>query len=239
MPETTTRLPHPPLSPAIARLVARGSLSATPLWSNCSGKHAGMLALARHRGWELAGYESAGHPVQARILEEIVRWTGVPAGEVGLAVDGCTAVCFALPLQAMALAYARLGGSDDPAAVAVREAMLAHPELVAGEGRLCTDLMRAWPGGVLAKIGAEGIYCAALPEPGWGIALKVEDGDMTASGPALLAVLDGARARLAPELRRRIAWDRLAPHGVQPIRNTRWGVTGELRAAGALRFHAP
>lgn len=230
--------PHPPLSAAVAQTVARGTVTLTPRWSNCSGKHTGMLALAKHCGWPLEGYQASGHPVQQRILEEISRWTGVPAPEVALAVDGCTAACFGLPLRAMALAYARLGASSDPAPRRIVGAMLAHPFLVAGSGRLCTDLMTAWPGRVLAKVGAEGIYSASLPGHGLGVALKVEDGEIHASGVALLEVLRQVLARVAPGQAADFSPPELARHGSQPIRNTRGTVTGALRVAGTLRFVA-
>jgi L-asparaginase II len=228
---------HPPLSPLVAQEVSCGRAVATPRWSNCSGKHTGMLALARHHGWPLEGYHAAGHPVQQRILDEVARWTGLQAADMALSVDGCTAVCFGLPLQAMALAYARLAASSEAAAVRVRAAMMAHPFLVAGTGRLCTDLMQAWPGRIVAKVGAEGIYCAALPALGLGIALKVEDGDSRAASPALLEALAQVLAHVAPELKD-FSSPELARHGRQPIRNTRGSVTGELRAAGSLRFFA-
>ena len=227
---------HTPLSPAVARAVTCGSATPTPAWSNCSGKHTGMLALARHHGWPLEGYHAAGHPVQKRIITEIARWSGVAAADLELAVDGCTAVCFGLPVQAMALAYARLGASEEPAARRVVAAMMAHPLMVAGTGRLCTDLMTAWPGGIVAKIGAEGVYGAAIPELELGVALKVEDGDMASSGRALLEVLRQLLSRVAPGRTAVLGAAALAPYGPQQIRNTRNMVTGELRAAGELRF---
>lgn len=227
---------HTPLSPAVARAVARGTVTLTPRSSNCSGKHTGMLTQAKHHGWPLEGYQAAGHPVQERILEEIGRWTDVGRDRIALGVDGCTAVCFALPLRRMALAYARLGASPEPAARRIVGAMMAHPYVVAGTGRLCTDLMAAWPGKILAKVGAEGVYSAALPELGWGVALKVEDGDMSASEPALLEVLRQLLERLAPALVDGFPAAAVAAHTGQPIRNTRGAVTGEIRAAGALRF---
>ncbi len=228
--------PHPPLCTTVAENLIRTGAALTPRWSNCSGKHAGMLGLARHHGWITAGYERAGHPVQERILDEITRWTDLPRERIRFGVDGCTAVCFGLPLRAMALAYARFGTSDDAAAVLLREAMSAHPFLVAGTGRLCTDLMAAYPGQVIAKVGAEGIYCVALPAAGIGIALKVEDGDMRSSGPALLAVL----RQVAEHRRLTPAFDPLpepvARHAELPTHNTRGALTGTLRAAGRLRF---
>jgi len=227
--------PHPPLSAAVAEEVARGGVKLTPKWSNCSGKHTGMLALARHHGWPTQGYERAGHPVQERILAEVRRWTGLAQGGLHLGVDGCTAVCFALPLSAMATAYARLGTSEEEEARRLREAMWAHPELVAGTGRLCTELMTACRGTVLAKVGAEGVYSAALPALGLGVSLKVEDGDGRCSPPALLAVLRQVAARLGVGLT--LPLEGLGPHAEPVLRNTRGEAIGSLRVAGELRFH--
>jgi len=228
--------PHPPLGSEVTEAIHRVASAMTPRWSNCSGKHAAMLALARHHGWPTTGYEREDHPVQVRCLDEIARWAGMPRETIRLAVDGCTAVCFGLPLQAMATAYARLGASDDPAARRIRDAMMQHPVLVAGTGRLCTDLMAAYPGQVLTKVGADGIYSAAWPSAGVGIALKVEDGDMRAARPALLAVL----RQLADQGRITLPADdwpvAVARHAELPTLNTRGGVTGVLRAAGRLRF---
>lgn len=228
--------PHVPYSASEAERIVRERVALTPVWSNCSGKHAGMLALARHHGWPTAGYERPGHPVQQRILAEVARWTGVPADAIVTATDGCAAVTFALPLAAMALAWARLGASDDPSATRVRAAMTAHPELVAGQGRLCTDLMAALPGRVLAKVGAAGIYCAALPELGLGIALKIADGDSDASGPALLAVIRQVVACAGAS--GGYALDAVSAHAERPIVNTRGTRVGVVRAAGQLRFQA-
>jgi len=227
--------PHPPLSSAVEEEAIRAGTALTPAWSNCSGKHTGMLALARHHGWPTAGYERAGHPVQERILAEVVRWTGVPREKIVQGVDGCTTVCFGLPLRAMALAYARFGVSEEPAAVRVRGAMFAHPHLVGGSRRLCTDLMRESGGRVLAKIGAEGVYSAAWPERGLGLTLKVADGDMKSAQVALLGVLREVAAALGGGL----PLDALASYGEPVIRNTRQARTGVLRAAGSLRFHTP
>jgi L-asparaginase II len=193
-----------------------------------------MLALARHHGWPIRGYELEGHPVQERIMQCITRWTGLAAGEVVLGVDGCTVVCHGLPVAAMARAYANLAAAPTPALATVRDAMLEHPGLIAGEGRICTDLMLALPGQVIAKVGAEGIHCAAVPAAGIGIALKVEDGDMRASGPALLEILRQLESRLPAASR--LAADALPNASVHPTRNTRGARVGEVRPAGTLRF---
>ena len=227
---------HPPISAEVAKAVLCGTATMTPKWSNCSGKHTGMLALARHHGWPLAGYQAEGHPVQERILEVLTRWTGAPRGGIQTAPDGCTAVCFALPLRSMALAYARLGAATDPAPQGIARAMMKHPFLVAGTGRLCTDLMTEWPGNVIAKVGADGIYCAALRWVSVGIALKVEDGDTRAAPIALLEVMRQVLARLPAAKAGLYSLDRLAGHARQPIVNTRGVTTGELRPTGSLRF---
>ena len=225
--------PHPPLSTAIHEQALRSGTPLTPAWSNCSGKHSSMLALARHHGWPTAGYERAGHPAQDRILDEVSRWTGVAPASIALGVDGCTTVCFAMPLRAMATAYARFGVSGEPAATRVRQAMQTHPELVGGTGRLCTDLMRETEGRVIAKIGAEGVYSAAWPELGLGLTLKVADGEMRSAQVALLGVL----ARLASRFDAILPLVALAAHARPVIRNTRKEATGVLCAAGDLHFH--
>ncbi len=227
---------HPPISPDVAKAVLCGTSTMTPKWSNCSGKHTGMLALAKHHGWPLAGYHAQGHPVQERILDVVTQWTGVARGEIRTAPDGCTAVCFALPLRNMALAYARLGASDDAAPRRITRAMMTHPFLVAGTGRLCTDLMAGWPGNIVAKIGADGIYCAALRWLGLGVALKVEDGDMRASAVALLDVLRQVLERRAAAEFATYSLEPLTAYARPPIVNTRGVVTGELRPAGTLQF---
>jgi len=225
--------PHLPLGAGVARDVATLGTTLTPRWSNCSGKHAGMLALARHHGWSLTGYEAAGHPCQQRILASVCQWTGVAADRIVIGVDGCTTVSFALPVRSMALAYARLGSSPDPAARAIREAMMAYPDLIAGAGRFCTDIMRAMPGQVIAKIGAEGVYSAVVPAAGIGITLKVEDGDMRSSGVALLALLRQLLPRLGGPT---VPATGLEAYERIPIRNTRGTVTGEIRAVGELQL---
>ncbi len=227
--------PHTPLSSAVNEKALRSGTELTPAWSNCSGKHSSMLALARHHGWPTAGYEQAGHPAQGRILDEVSRWTGVPHDSIVLGVDGCTTVCFAMPLRAMALAYARFGVSEEPAAVRVRQAMQGYPELVGGTGRLCTELIRETDGRIVAKIGADGVYSAAWPELKLGLTLKVTDGDMRSAQVALLGIL----ARLSAKYGAALPLAALARHAEPTIRNTRGEATGSLRAAGNLHFSDP
>jgi L-asparaginase II len=152
---------------------------------NCSGKHAGMLALCRARGWDAAGYRLPGHPVQQASREAHAEAAEVEPGELPTATDGCGVVTFALPLERMAHAYSRLGSL--PAGDRVVAAMRARPDLVGGPDGADFRLMRAAPGWV-AKGGAEGLLCAAGPE-GLGLALKVEDGAARAQPPALASFL--------------------------------------------------
>jgi L-asparaginase II len=239
--------PHTPLSEAVAKDYQTRGVRLTAVYSNCSGKHAGMLALARHHGWPVEFYTRPEHPVQQRCLAEVSRWTDVPSAELGTAEDGCGVVCFALPIRNMALAYARLaiaeyergsgnaergtsaGGSSalfrvPTSAFRVREAMLRHPELIAGEGRPCTEMMRAHPGRVITKVGAEGVYSAALLPEGLGVALKVEDGNGPAAALAIAAVLAELGVEPQPE-----------SLGVRPHVNSRGDRVGELRVNGALQ----
>ncbi len=220
--------PHTPLADHVARDYQASGVRLTPVYSNCSGKHTGMLALARHHGWPTADYHRLAHPVQQRCLEEVSRWTRMSPDQIGTAVDGCGVVCYALPLRTMALAYARLGTGDAGRGKSgdtsrVVSAMLHHPELIAGERRPCTEMMSAFPGRVITKVGAEGVYCALLVQEGLGVALKVEDGH----GPA--AVL--AMARTLEELSLR---PQPASLSARPIHNTRGEQVGELRVLGSL-----
>jgi len=226
--------PHPPLSQPVAEQVIREGLSLTPLWSNCSGKHTGMLAQARHHGWPLEGYQRQGHPLQQRLLEEVSRWTGVKQESILQVGDGCTAVNFGMPLSAMAEGYARLAVSPDASALRIREAMLGHPFLVAGTGRLCTDLMTEAKGTVLAKVGAEGVYSAAYLPLRLGITLKVEDGAWRAAPPALMAILEQVVETLSPGTKR--PWGELPHHAAPILKDTGGNEVGHVRATGQLRF---
>ncbi len=201
----------------------------SPLASNCSGKHTGMLALALHHGWVTKGYQQSDHPVQQRVKRELSRWAGMNENEIGEGVDGCTVVALALPLSRLAFAIAKLATSEEPAPRAIVSAMVEHPYHVAGKGRLCSELMRAYPGRVLAKVGAEGVYVAAVPERRLGIALKVEDGSPRAAMVALLAVLEALKLDPAPSaVLRRFA--------ELPVLSSRGERVGQLRAAGELAF---
>lgn len=163
------------------------------LHNNCSGKHAGFLSVARHLGLPTRGYVERDHPVQQMVTAAIHDLTGAPE-HAPWGIDGCGIPTYALPLAALAAGMARLA---DPATLppgraaaarAIVAAMRAHPELVAGTGRMCSEFMRRVPD-VAIKGGAEGVYTAIIPARGWGIAVKVEDGAKRASEVAVLHVL--------------------------------------------------
>jgi L-asparaginase II len=184
-----------------------------PIKHNCSGKHAGMLALCRERGWDSPGYRLPEHPCQRAMLTEVARAADLAEDELETAVDGCGVVTFAAPLERMALAFARLERLDGGDRVAA--AMRAHPGLIRGPGGVDTTLMRAREGWI-AKGGAEGLLCAAGPS-GLGLALKIEDGAQRPVGPALAVLLD----RLGYPVEKLAAL---------PVTNSRGEVVGEVRA---------
>ena len=152
-----------------------------PIYHNCSGKHAAMIADCRAYGWPVEGYRHADHPLQRTLHAEVAAAAELHPKDVPTGPDGCGVVCFALPLERAAFAFARFGQLDGGDRIA--EAMRARPDLVGGNGGTDTELMRTLPGWI-AKGGAEGLMCAASAD-GLGIALKAQDGNSRALRPAL------------------------------------------------------
>jgi len=182
-----------------------GPFEGSKLKHNCSGKHAGMLALCRAEGWPTEGYRLPEHPCQQAALAEVGRLAGTD--EMATAIDGCGVVTFALPLTRIAIAF---GGVDEQ----VADAMRGHPELIRGPRAVDTNLMQAFSGWI-AKGGAEALLCAASPD-GLSLALKVEDGAQRALRPALGSFLNelGLDGTL---------------FGPTPVGNSRDEVVGEVR----------
>jgi L-asparaginase II len=177
---------------------------------NCSGKHAGFLAVCRARGWPTRGYRFADHPMQQLLHREVADAAELSPDEVPAAVDGCGVLTFALTLERMAYSFSRL--ATLPGGGKIAAAMAAHPELIGYEqGATDTDLMRLRPGWI-AKGGAEGLICAASPD-GIGVALKAEDGAMRGLRPALARFLG-----LGDEF------------GTAPVTNMHGERVGEIRA---------
>jgi L-asparaginase II len=190
--------PHRPRSAATAAKLARDGEEPRPIHGNCSGKHAGMLAVCAHEGWSLRDYRRPDHPLQRWILTLLAEVCGLEEDEILLGGDGCGVPSFAMPLASLATGFARFAtGPELPAEVAgacgrLWRAMRGHPGMIAGPGRLDTQLMEGT--GLVAKRGAEGVFAAGSPE-GWGMALKVSDGAARGARPAVLSLL--ARNRVA------------------------------------------
>jgi L-asparaginase II len=194
---------HPPISDAVYREWLRRDFTPGAVCSNCSGKHAGMLAGARAIGATPGGYEQAEHPLQVRVKQTVADVCDLPADAVQWAIDGCNLPTPAFPLDRLARLYAKLAAAaDDESAAAassaslrtaalarIYRAMTTYPELVGGEGRFCTALMQSFDGALVGKVGADGSYAigvrASAQTTRWGargalgIAAKVEDGNAT------------------------------------------------------------
>jgi len=163
--------------------------------NNCSGKHAGMLALAKYLNADLDTYLQLDNPVQQRILEAVSDVCEVSPEDIVIGTDGCGVPVHGLPLSKFAMAFARfvrpqMFSSERAAAMArIAHAMMEYPDMVAGTERFCTDLMSAAPLEILGKAGAEGVYCAAVVSAGLGICVKTDDGNARAAAPATVEAL--------------------------------------------------
>jgi L-asparaginase II len=167
----------------------------TALHNNCSGKHAGFICAACHTGKNLKGYVRYEHPVQAEIRGVMESLTGAALAADTCGVDGCSIPTYAMPLKSLAHGFAKMatgtGLAPERAKASRRliEACMAEPFYVAGTKRACTRLMKTAPGRIFAKTGAEGVFCAAIPEKGIAIALKCEDGTTRAAESMVAATL--------------------------------------------------
>jgi L-asparaginase II len=186
---------HWPLGEAEVRALARSGRSPSALHNNCSGKHAGFICLACAMGVEPKGYVTPEHPVQREVCAAISATTGAKLSEEMRGVDGCSIPTYAVPLHALALGFARLGTGKGlsparrKAAARIRAAVTAHPATVAGKGRFDTEVMSLLGARAFTKGGAEGVFCAALPEAGLGLAVKADDGAGRAAQVMIAALI--------------------------------------------------
>ncbi len=205
-----------------------------PAHNNCSGKHAGFVCLSCDAGVDPAGYIQPDHFVQRRIAETLREVTGATVTDALRGVDGCSIPTWAIPLRALALGFARFGTGQGfgpgraEAARRIREAVAAEPFMVAGTGKFDTVVMEALGTRAFVKTGAEGVYCAALPDCGLGIALKVDDGTTRASESAMARLI---QVHLAPEGE---AGDIVASRARRTLRNWNGIEVGQVRTAGPL-----
>ena len=226
---------HLPFDRAAAEALRRSGTEPNVLHNNCSGKHAGMLALAKHLGAPTEGYRRSDHPVQRLMAATVRRFTGLEPHELVIGVDGCGAPTFGLSVERMALAFARLMHADDlpesdqRAAEAVRRAMATRPHLVGGTGHADSDLMRVAGGRIVMKGGASGVLCAGV-EGGIGIAVKLESGPARSgiAAPIVIEVLRWLGALSESEV------SLLAAHMPPAVRNVGGETVGETRIAFAL-----
>lgn len=191
---------------------------------NCSGKHAAFLATCKRMGWSSESYLQKDHPLQQEVLKRVAELLALPADELVVARDDCGAPTLQLQLAQMALLYAHLGAGEQPDLERLMRAMLTHPELVAGQGRFDTELMRQGHGQVLSKGGAEGIQCLSRVGDGLGVAIKVEDGSARAKHAValqLLEQLDWLTPEALGDLRRQF---------LEPAPHLQLQVVGELRS---------
>lgn len=186
--------PHWPMGEAAKRALAAEGKTPTALHNNCSGKHAGFVCLACGMDEDPKGYVKADHPVQQTVRHALEEMTGACHTLDKSGIDGCSIPTYAIPLPSLAFGFARFGtgsglsGSAKAAAEKIRRAVANHPFMVAGSGCFDTKLMEVLGTRAFVKVGAEGVYCATLPELGYGIALKVDDGN-TRAAEAMMAAL--------------------------------------------------
>jgi L-asparaginase II len=223
---------HWPMNEVAARAMARAGADPTALNNNCSGKHSGFVCLACGLDEDPAGYVKPGHAVQKAVRGALEEVTGAAHTSERMGTDGCSIPSYAVPLAALALGFARLGTGHGlgperaKAGARIREAVAAHPFMVAGTGRFDTRAMDLLRERIFIKTGAEGVYCGAIPELGYGIALKCDDG----AGRAAEVVMAALIARLLP-------MSEAETTGFAPLRETvltNWnGIeVGRVRAAG-------
>ena len=179
-----------PLDRRAAERLLLDGVKPTALHHPCSGKHTGMLAAAAVQGWSLDDYDRADHPLQQAIVKSLARDFSLPPEQIAVALDGCGVPTFGVPLESVALGFARLAtASSDSPLGRVAGAMRQHPTLFSGARRMDSTLMTVTRSRLIAKDGTEGIFAAAVPDRGIGLALKISDGATRASMPIVIALL--------------------------------------------------
>lgn len=222
---------HPPIHKESADALIRTGAEPTQLHNNCSGKHAAMLAACVAAGWATDGYVAPDHPLQQLNRRHVALYCGIPEEEIALGTDGCSAPVFAVPLAGAARLVATIAGpeyTDLPddvraAALRLRSALRAAPEMIGGTGRSDTDVIRATEGRILCKVGAEGVWCLGVAATGTGLTVKCLDGSSDAARWTGLALLRAAGALDDA------AWERLASHRDLVVRNHRRLEVGRVR----------
>jgi L-asparaginase II len=225
---------HAPYAETVAADLVRRGVPPSVLHNNCSGKHAGFLTTAVHLGEPTAGYTRYDHPVQQRVLGTLEQMCGLDLGAAPWGIDGCSIPTVAVPLEGLAFAMARIADPADlperrrDAVLRIRAAWAAHPYLVGGADRFDSEMIRAGHGRFVTKVGAEGVFCAALPDDGLGVALKIDDGAERAANTAMAAILRQIGALDEAEAEAVGRWERPA------IRSRRGDAVGAVQPAPVL-----
>ncbi|MEP6706105.1 MAG: asparaginase [Pyrinomonadaceae bacterium] len=230
---------HEPFSQEVARQLRETRTEPNVLQNNCSGKHAGMLALARHLNAPTESYDQPDSPVQLLIGRTVAQFSEVKIEDISVGIDGCGVPVFGITVLAMARMYARLVAPpvsfDEETREACRRivgAMISHPEMVGGTTeRLDTEMIRAAKGRLISKVGAEGVYTVGvLPCPDWphglGLALKIEDGEDRRARPTVVIEALRQLGVLKDE-----SLEAVASYAFFPITNRHGDVVGEVRAS--------
>lgn len=226
---------HAPIDRVSARALAAAGQAPTEVHCNCSGKHSGMLAVCSRMGWSTDDYWRIEHPLQQLILSNVASMCGVDPASIVIGIDGCGVPVHGMPLTAMATGFARLatGQAVSPQRAAATKtivrAMQDNPYLVAGRERFTTQLMEHGRPQVVAKSGAEAVFCLGLPELGLGMALKVLDGGSRATYPATMEVLAQLGALQPAQLERLAGWHHPA------VRNVLGDVIGSIAPSLVLQ----
>jgi L-asparaginase II len=231
----------PPPDPQEAARITLGLKAPSQIQCECSGEHAGMLATCLHLDYPLDSYIEPDHPLQRRIREIVAQVLRLSEDDLVTGTDGCRIPTFAAPVQTFAVAYATLADPKRAPAEAgrelanplnrLREAMIAHPVLIGGEETLDSDIMALSEGRIVAKLGAEGLLCLAVPERGLGIAIAADDGSSRALAPAAVGVIEQL-ALVDPKI-----VDTLRERHVETVKTFGGETVGEMCPAFQLDIH--
>lgn len=211
----------------------------TPFYSNCSGKHSGMLAGCVSQNFDVDTYRELLHPYQQQILDVIANVSSFQREDIMTSVDGCGVPVHRIPLFNLALAFSRLASSDDwdegyqsrkKSLRRISNAMSTYPEMVAGTNRFDTDLMKAFQGRIVAKGGAEGVHCFGDKQTGTGVAIKIDDGNARGTNVAAMEVLRQL------DIGDQSIFEQLADYHLAPVLNARKEKIGEIKASFQLNY---
>jgi L-asparaginase II len=215
---------HMPTSKDATYQLVREGKAPGQIHNNCSGKHAGMLALAAHLGAPAKDYVKADHTVQQKVAETLAKYCEVDMSKAAMGIDGCSVPNWAMPLHNTALGFSKLCDEKNIAAALILRAARAHPFLIAGTGRFDTKIMQAIPR-LFIKVGAEGVFCGSIPHAGLGFALKCDDGAMRGAEVAVARMLSKLDVWTAAEKQA------LLKFATEPLTNWRKIHVGEVTAS--------